>query len=136
MYSPGHLGRYDNYDGEQAYRVTRVKSDESLHLSQADRMAEACRTSVKGSSERVSKTLMETRPGAVAKPPFSDKAIKIMNDVGTGALPPGTGNRQFRELTGMDLSKGCEKLDSLQETLIKLDPSVKPTSRRSWPGRG
>jgi|GEM_PF-5382311 len=135
MYSPGHLGRYDNYDGEQAYRVTRVKADESLHLSQADRTAEACRTSVKD-YERVSKTLMGTREGAVAKPPFSDKAIKIMNDVGTGALPPGTGNRQFRELTGMDLAQGCEKLDSLQETLIKLDPSVKPTSREIMAGTG
>jgi hypothetical protein len=135
MYSPGHLGRYDGSDAEQAYRVTRVKADESLHLSQADRMAEACRTSVKD-YERVSRTLMETREGAVAKPPFSDKAIKIMNDVGTGALPPGTGNRQFRELTGMDLAQGCEKLDSLQETLVKLDPSGKPTSREILAGTG
>ena len=135
MYAAGHLRRYDGYDAEQAYRVTKVKGEDSLHLSEADKLSEACRTSVKD-YDRVSQNLINTRAGAEAAPPFSEKAIKVMDDVGKGVLPPGTGNRKFRDLAGMDLKDGCEKLNSLQETVVKLDPSPRVSKQEiiDFPG--
>jgi len=129
MYSPGHLRRYDGSDGEQAYRVSQVKADDSVHLNDADKLSEACRTSVKD-YKRVTQPLMDQREGAAPQAPFNESALKVMEDVGNGQMPPGTGNRVFRDLTGRDLADGCEKLNSMQEGVIKLDPSG-PASRQS-----
>ncbi len=118
MYKPEHVRRFDKADAEQAYRVSEYKGDEAQRLSPADRLTERCRGSIKD-YDRVTEKLMEAHPGA--KKPFSDEAMNVMRQVGDGTLPPGTGNQKFRELTGMNLEDGRRKINSLQESVVKLD---------------
>jgi len=129
LFSQRNIRQMDGYDVEQAYQVSEFKRVHApVEFGPADGLTEQCRTTIKD-YQRFTEPLMKTTHQGAARPKvFSDEALDIMDRVGKGKLPPGSGNRLFREKTGMSLEEGCHKLNSLQESVVKLDKTRPPTS--------
>jgi hypothetical protein len=132
LFEQKNISQMDGYDVEQAYRVSEYKRARApVEFGPADGLTEKCRTSIKD-YRRFTEPLMETaHPGAKRPRVFSDEAMDIMDRVGQGKLPPGEGNRLFRQRTGMSLDEGCQKLNSLQEAVVKLD-RPRPSAKDSY----
>ena len=122
MFHDDQLRKWDGADGEQARQVADYKGAKAPQtLGEADGLSERCRESVKN-FDRITQKQMDIHAGARLPEKFSPEAIEIIRGVGSGELPPGTGNQRFRELTGVNLEDGVRRLNTLQESVIKLDP--------------
>jgi len=133
--SPKHLfgernvRQMDGPDAEQAFRVSEFKRmNATTAHGRANGVTDKCRTAMKDIRRITERQMGTTHQRAKLPKVFSDEAIDTIDRVGSGKLPPGTGNRLFREQTGMSLDEGCHKINSLQESVVKLDRTRSSTS--------
>jgi len=119
--SPSQVRKFSSMDGEHAYRISEDKRISVGPYDAADHVSHQCRTAIKD-YKRITQPRMETTQAPLRRPSWmTDESLDIMEKVGNGNMPPGTGNARFRQLTGMDLDEGCRKLNSLQEAVPVLD---------------
>jgi hypothetical protein len=125
MFSDDQLRRWDGADGEQARQVTDYKVAKAPQtLGAADGLSEQCRETMKN-FDRITERQRGIHAGARIPEKWSPEAIDVMRRVGNSDLPPGTGNEMFRRLTkGDNLEDGIRRLNTLQESVIKLDPDA------------
>jgi len=129
LFNDRHIRQMDGYDAEQAFRVSEFKRVHApSEFGPADGLSEKCRTAMKDYRRFTERQIGTTHQQATRPKVFSDEAMDTMDRVGNGKLPPGTGNRLFREQTGMSLDEGCHKINSLQESVVKLDKPRTSTS--------
>ena len=133
--SPGRVRDAGPMDGEHYHQVSEYKRT----VEAGGDLAEKTRGAVKD-YKRFTEPMLERHPSARRPRVFNDKAMEVMEEVGNRTKAPGTGNAEFRQLTGMDLDEGARKLNSMQESVPKLDsPSRRieiARSRSAGPGGG
>jgi len=128
--SPGRVRDASAMDGEHYHQVSEYKRT----VEAGGDLAEKARGAVKD-YKRFTEPMLERHPGARRPRVFNDKAMEVMEEVGNRTKAPGTGNAEFRQLTGMDLDEGAGKLNSMQESVPKLDtPSRRIEIARSRTG--
>lgn len=114
--SPGRVRDAGPMDGEHYHQVSEYK-----RVAEAGGdLPEKVRGAVKD-YKRFTEPMLERHPGARRPRVLSDRAMEVMDEVGNRTRAPGTGNAEFRRLTGMDLDEGARKLNSMQETVPTLD---------------
>ena len=134
------LRRPGSYSPSEAESVSSVTGFKLTHAAELPggagvSLIETCRTGFKD-YDRFAGPMLDSHPAATL-PEFlrtvdgasGRSGLDIIKAVGDGTLPPGTGNAQFRAITGMDLESGVQKMTGLPEAIAKLG------NQGSGPGR-
>ena len=125
------LRRPGSYSGSEAQSVSEVTGYKLTHADGMEggsgmSLVETCRTGFKDYN-RFTRPMLDSHPDA-SLPAFlrqvdgtsGRSGLDIIKAVGDGTLSPGTGNAQFRALTGMELDDGVQRMAGMPEAIAKL----------------
>ncbi len=118
--SPENVKKWDASDGELGNRITQHKPRDLEGMDAANKLEETCRGGMKDYN-RITKNLSDEHFSSKV-PQDLKRAAVLMDDVNSGRRTVGEANSLSKQELGMDLNEAANKLSSLQESIIKLDP--------------